>query len=175
MGIPSRRASRYAGRVGAAADPKLLSDAPADHAAFAEACGGNAQEVAELVAAFRRGGRRAAADGDVETVRDLLVRGWRPGLDRDRRGASAAHVSAGSGRVDVLRALLDDDAALANDRDGAGATPLHWAACGVSGNAAGTGFQKAAAECLLAAGADAAAATDDGNAVVHWAAWQAGR
>ena len=108
------------------------------------------------MAAFRRGGRRAAAaDGDALLVRDLLAHGWAPAQDRDRRGASAAHVAAGRGAVDVLGALIASDAALARDRDAAGATPLHWAACGVRGNAAGTGFEEGAAELLLAAGADA--------------------
>ena len=157
--------------------PPLLRDlcaTPANHENFAESCGGDAASVAELVAAFRRGGRRAAADGDAPLVRDLLDHGWAPARDRDRRGASAAHVAAGRGAVDVLAALVASDASLARDRDGSGATPLHWAACGVRGNAAGTGFEKRAAELLLASGADARAITHDGNAVVHWAAWQGG-
>jgi len=74
----------------------------------------------------------------------------------------------------VLGELIASDAALARDRDAAGATPLHWAACGVRGNAAGTGFEEDAAELLLASGADARATTADGNAVIHWAAWQGG-
>ena len=106
--------------------------------------------MAALVAAFRRGGRRAAADGDALLVRDLLAHGWAPAQDRDRRGASAAHVAAGRGAVAVLGELIASDAALARDRDAAGATPLHWAACGVRGNAAGTGFEEPAAELLLA-------------------------
>ena len=157
--------------------PPLLGDlcaTPASHDDFAEACGGDAGDVAALVAAFRRGGRRAAADGDALLVRDLLAHGWAPTKDRDRRGASAAHVAAGRGAVAVLGELIASDAALARDRDAAGATPLHWAACGVRGNAAGTGFEEDAAELLLASGADACATTHDGNAVIHWAAWQGG-
>ena len=157
--------------------PPLLGDlcaTPASHDGFAEACGGDESDVAALVAAFRRGGRRAAADGDALLVRDLLAHGWAPAQDRDRRGASAAHVAAGRGAVDILSALIASDAALARDRDAAGATPLHWAACGVRGNAAGTGFEEGAAELLLASGADVRATTDDGNAVIHWAAWQGG-
>ena len=116
--------------------PPLLGDlcaTPATHDDFAEACGGDESDVAALVAAFRRGGRRAAADGDALLVRDLLAHGWAPAQDRDRRGASAAHVAAGRGAVDVLGALIASDASLARDRDAAGATPLHWAACGVRG------------------------------------------
>ena len=77
--------------------PPLLGDlcaTPASHEDFAEACGGDESDVAALVAAFRRGGRRAAADGDALLVRDLLAHGWAPSQDRDRRGASAAHVAA---------------------------------------------------------------------------------
>ena len=157
--------------------PPLLGDlcaTPASHEDFAEACGGDAGDVAALVAAFRRGGRRAAADGDALLVRDLLTHGWAPAQDRDRRGASAAHVAAGRGTVAVLGELIASDASLACDRDAAGATPLHWAACGVRGNAAGTGFEEDAAELLLASGADACATTHDGNAVIHWAAWPGG-
>ena len=157
--------------------PPLLGDlcaTPASHDDFAEACGGDAGDVAALVAAFRRGGRRAAADGDALLVRDLLAHGWAPTKDRDRRGASAAHVAAGRGAVAVLGELIASDAALAQDRDAAGATALHWAACGVRGNAAGTGFEEPAAELLLSAGADACATTHDGNAVIQWAAWQGG-
>ena len=120
--------------------PPLLGDlcaTPASHDDFAEACGGDAGDVAALVAAFRRGGRRAAADGDALLVRDLLAHGWAPAQDRDRRGASAAHVAAGRGAVAVLGELIASDAALAQDRDAAGATALHWAACGVRGNLCG--------------------------------------
>ena len=129
-------------------------------------------DVARRVAAVRRGGRRAAADGDLDVVRDLLARGWDPGDDADRRGASALHLAAGRGAADVARALaasMDVDAL-----DARGASPLHYAACGVRGNAVGVGGELGALDLLLELGADARRATRDGNTVLMWAAWAGG-
>jgi len=168
-----RRLGARSGAALRAADVALLCERPAAHDAFAAAVGGDAAAVEAVVRSFRRGGRRACADGDADLAREFLAHGWSPAGDRDRRGASAIHAAAGRGRTRVLQVLLDAGAP-PDDRGGDGATPLHWASCGVDGNAVGVGGELEAMAALLARGADAAAATDDGNAVVHWAAWAGG-
>ena len=61
VGAP-RRATRDAGAPPAA--PRRPLRHARDPRGLRRACGGDAGDVAALVAAFRRGGRRAAADGD---------------------------------------------------------------------------------------------------------------
>ncbi|EOD13291.1 hypothetical protein EMIHUDRAFT_119912 [Emiliania huxleyi CCMP1516] len=123
--------------------------------------------------------RNAAKDGDSVLLLRLLQFGWRPGADRDRRGATALHLSAGHGHdscCEALLPLLD-----VNDHTREGATPLHFAVAGMKSrrgrggqNGFGTGGHVGTARLLLDRGADPAAVTSDGNSVVHWAAWAGG-
>ncbi|KAJ8600365.1 hypothetical protein CTAYLR_000699 [Chrysophaeum taylorii] len=118
---------------------------------------------------FRRGPRHAARVGDSLTLEALISHGWSP-QDRDRRGASALHLAAGHGRVECMSVIPLS----VNDEDDRGATPLHWASVGVSGNAFGVGAKLEACRWLLDRGANASASTRDGNACLHWAAWAGG-
>mmetsp|Transcript_19959 Transcript_19959/g.61741 ORF Transcript_19959/g.61741 Transcript_19959/m.61741 type:complete len:382 (+) Transcript_19959:2-1147(+) len=128
-----------------------------------------------VVLAFRRGGLFAAKHGDVQSLKDLLDHGYSPSLDRDRRGASCLHWSAGHGHAACCDALYERRTTTVDDRDGAGATPLHWAVAGVQNNAFGVGFRAETADVLVSQfHADVRATTTDGNSVFHWACWAGG-
>lgn len=130
-------------------------------------------EEAAVCLAFRRGARYAARYGDATTLHDLTAHGWDPQTDRDRRQASTLHWAAGHGHVQASAVLVDAGISV-DDREASGASPLHWAIVGVSGNAFGIGARLHAARWLLERGADANATTKDGNTCVHWAAWAGG-
>jgi ankyrin repeat protein len=124
-------------------------------------------------------GRNAAKDGDFATLSRLVGDGWVAAEDRDRRGATALHLCAGHGHVRAAELLLREVSV--NDRTGEGATPLHFSVAGMQSrrkrgesNGFGTGGHLGMTELLLANGADPAAATFDGNGIIHWAAWAGG-
>eukprot|EP00435_Cladocopium_sp_Y103_P037965 s2676_g10.t1 len=70
----------------------------------------------------------AARDGDVSTLQQLLLQGWRPlgPGQQDRHGSSAVDWAAGNGHLECVKLLLPyTDGLQLCRRDGRG--PLHWA------------------------------------------------
>lgn len=126
-------------------------------------------------------GRDAAKAGSVAALQKLLDDGWQPKADRDRRGTSALHYAAGHGFTSACTLLVDAQTLPVDDTNIERATPLHFAVAGMRSrrargepNGFGTGGHAHVAQALLERGADPAASTVDGNAVVHWAAWAGG-
>ena len=99
--------------------------------------------------AFSRGGMAAAKQGDAPTLLALLSHGWCADLHRDRRGASALHWACGHGHTECVEALLATGGVDRDDKADGGATPLHWASCGVKGNSFGVGGHVETARLLL--------------------------
>lgn len=70
----------------------------------------------------------AARDGDVSTLQQLLLQGWRPlgPGQQDRHGSSAVDWAAGNGHLECVKLILPyTDGRQLCRRDGRG--PLHWA------------------------------------------------
>ena len=117
----------------------------------------------------------AARDGDVDTLRRLLVEAAGADCPRaqgevalsltDRHGSHALHWAAGSGHVDVCALLVDDLGVGVSDvgsqRDGR--TALHWAA---------RNGHVDVCRWLVSRGAPPDARTRDGTTPLHWAVWR---
>ena len=99
----------------------------------------------------------------------------------DGRGASLLHWACGTGNEAGAHALAAGATAAGGGARRAaavcaratkdGATPLHWAACGVAPQDFGCGGSAPLCSWLLDEGAALDAATDDGNTPLMWAAW----
>jgi ankyrin repeat protein/ribosomal protein L40E len=70
---------------------------------------------------------KAAREGDVEKVKDLLARGADP--NAIRLGTTPLHIAAGHGRFDIVKILVENGANV-NVKDLMGFTPLHSAILG---------------------------------------------
>lgn len=94
--------------------------------------------------------------------------------DRRRIGRPPRrHWAAGHGHLDACMVLVSAGLS-SDDADDVSSRPLHWALVGVEGNAFGVGARLDVARWLLDRGANPNAATSDGNACAHWAAWAGG-
>ena len=115
-------------------------------------------------------------------VRLLVQHGANP-RERDRRGATLLHWTAGTGNSEGLVELLahfnssddHDGVWVQTERDGA--TPLHWAVAGCNARHFGTGGHATIAQRLLSRVQEADRdrymnqSTKDGNTALMWAAW----
>ena len=161
------------------ADALCKASRRTDHAAMCD-------DFTTFARSFRKGGLEAARTGDVAMLRALRSHGWCAALARDRNGASALHHAAGHGHADCCEQLVHFHGLNIDDRATDGATPLHWAVCGVrtrrSGGGAhciddsssagfGTGGHPSTASWLVRHGARVDATTHAANSVLHWCAW----
>jgi len=109
-------------------------------------------------------GLRAARDGNLGRLRELVAGGWDALRCADRHGSTALLWAAGEGRLECVAYLLDDcgvPPGWAQPRDGR--TALHWAAR--NGHLAVCRF-------LVQRGVSPDEATRDGTTAFHWAAYQ---
>jgi hypothetical protein len=123
--------------------------------------------------AFLRGGLHAARCGDVTTLALLVSHGMHSG-ERDRKGAGLLHWAAGGGHIEACSFLHTHAGLHVMERGNDGITPLHFAAAGATKDRFGSGGHLDMCRWLLRHGADPTAATEDGNTVLHWAAWAGG-
>ncbi|KAL3768345.1 hypothetical protein ACHAWO_006748 [Cyclotella atomus] len=113
--------------------------------------------------------------------------------EHDQWGSTILHWSAGTGNLEAMKILIEkleqDEEAFGGDKRDVlwstcascsitrdGATPLHWAACGVSNNQFGSGGHLDTCRLLLEKAGDrkyslANAKTSAGNTPLMWACW----
>jgi len=120
------------------------------------------------------------------TLVQLLISHGANSHETDIRGVSLLHWACGSGNLGAVQALvrywtlfsesIQDIVQRPSEREGA--TPLHWAACGVQKDIFGSGGHLYVCQWLLAQLSNkdeqtraVNAVTKDGNTVLMWAAW----
>jgi ankyrin repeat protein len=115
-----------------------------------------------------------------EVLQLLIEHGANP-LERDNRGTTLLHWSAGTGNLEAFQTLLPyfpDRLLVKTDRDGA--TPLHWACAGANSKEFGTGGHYHLCQHILSGCENEMALsakelvnqqTKDGNSPLMWAAW----
>ena len=120
------------------------------------------------------------------TLVQLLISHGANSHETDIRGVSLLHWACGSGNLGAVQALvrywtlfsesIQDILQRPSEREGA--TPLHWAACGVQKDIFGSGGHLHVCQWLLSQLSNTDeqaravnAVTKDGNTVLMWAAW----
>ncbi|GAX11918.1 hypothetical protein FisN_8Lh005 [Fistulifera solaris] len=111
-----------------------------------------------------------AKEGNLRKLQQYLINNphFHPETARDRNGATILMWAAGSGRLEMVRYLVEDieccvQQAQHGRRSFSGRTALHWAA---------RNGHVQLVQYLLQQGADIYAETEDGTTAFHWTAWQ---